>query len=77
MQQKPDNFSMEDAMRFVSSPAGRQLMAMLQKSNGDAVKKAMDQAAKGNMEEAKDAIAGMTLTEDMKDLLRSQGGFHG
>lgn len=77
MQQKSNNFSMEDAMRFVNSPAGKQLMAMLQKSNGDAVKKAMDQAAKGNMDEAKDAIKSMTLTEDMKNLLKQQGGFHG
>ena len=77
MQQKPDNFSMEDAMQFVNSPAGRQLMAMLQKSNGDAVKRAMEQAAKGNMDEAKEAIKGMTLTDDMKKLLKPQGGFHG
>lgn len=77
MEQKSNNFSMEEAMRFVNSPAGRQLMAMLQQSNGKAVKSAMEQAAKGNMDEAKEAIKGMTLTEDMKKLLKQQGGFHG
>lgn len=74
MQKKSDNFSMEDAMRFVNSPAGKQLMAMLQQSNGGAVQKAMEQAAKGNMEQAKETIKGLTLTEDMKNLLKQSGG---
>lgn len=74
MDQKSNNFSMEEAMRFVNSPAGKQLMAMLQQSNGGAVQKAMEHAAKGNMEQAKEAIKGMTITEDMKNLMKRSGG---
>ncbi|MBQ3252568.1 MAG: hypothetical protein IJB02_04945 [Oscillospiraceae bacterium] len=68
------NFSMEDAMRLIQSPAGQQLMKLLQSSDDPALHTAMDQANQGNMESAKDAIRKLAESEQIRKLISQLGG---
>lgn len=67
-------FSMEQAMAFAASPAGKQLIALLQSKGGADLSKAQAHAANGNLEQAKAELA--TLLEDpkIKTLLKQFGG---
>ena len=47
MQNKPDNFSLADAMRLANTPAGKQLIALLQATGGKDLDEARKAAAKG------------------------------
>ena len=60
MQNNP--LSAQDAMRLASSPAGQQLIALLQKNGTDSVQSAIDKAAAGDLSHAKELI-----TQLMKD----------
>ena len=52
MEKNSQNFSMDEAMRLAKSPAGQQLIALLQQSNGPQLQKAMDLASAGDMKSA-------------------------
>lgn len=52
MEKNSQNFSMEEAMKMANSPAARQLIAMLQSTNGAQLQKAADLAAAGDMKNA-------------------------
>lgn len=67
-------FSMEQAMAFAASPAGKQLIAMLQKRGGTDLTKAQEYAAAGNMEQAKDALSTLISDPQVKALLKQFGG---
>lgn len=49
-------FSIQQAMKLANSDAGRQLFALLQATQQDALEGAMHQAASGNLEGAKTII---------------------
>ena len=49
-------FSIQQAMKLANSDAGRQLFALLQATQGDALQGAMNQAATGNLDGAKTMI---------------------
>lgn len=68
------NFSMEQAMAFAASPAGQQLIAMLQKKGGADLTKAQEHAAAGNMDQAKDALSSLLSDPQIKALLKQFGG---
>ena len=74
MQKKSDNFSMQDAMQIANSAAGKQLMAMLQQSDPDALRKAMEQASKGDYTQAKQALEPLLASEEIKKLMKQLGG---
>ncbi len=57
-------FSIQQAMKLANSDAGRQLYALLQATQRDALQGAMNQAAAGNMDGAKSMIE--TLMSDPK-----------
>ena len=59
MQKNSDNFSMQDALRLAQSEKGQQLFAMLKAQNGDAMNKAMEQAATGNYDQVKDTLSAL------------------
>ncbi len=61
MQNKPENFSIHDAMRLANSPAGKQLIAILQSTGGSDLEQARRAVEKGDYESAKS-----NLTEIMK-----------
>ena len=74
MQNKPQNFSPEDAMRLASTPAGQQLIAILQKSGKESINNAVSQAKEGNMEQAKRALAPLLASPEVQKLLKELGG---
>ncbi len=73
MQQKPSDFSMQEAMRFVNSPAGQQLLALLKQSNDASLQKAMELAAKGDITQAKEVLKGISQNPQVKQLLGKMG----
>lgn len=74
MQKNSDNFSMQDAMRMANSPAGKQLLALLQQSDPDALRKAKAQAAAGDYSQISQILAPLLESEDVKKLLKQLGG---
>ena len=73
-QSNPQNFSMEQAMKIANSPAGRQLIALLQQRGGDDFQKAMANAASGNFEMAKDSLSSVLQDQKVTALLKELGG---
>ena len=74
MQKKSEDFSLEDAQRLAGSPAAQQLLALFRRTDPAALSKAMDQAAAGNYQQAKDAIESLMANEEAKSLLAQLGG---
>ena len=77
MKKKPDfhgNFSVEDAMRLAQSDAGKQLIAILQNADSGSVQSAMDHAAAGDYETAKQALSSLLSSPEAKQLLEQLGG---
>ena len=74
MQKNFDDFSMQDAMRLMRSPAGKQLLALLQQTDPDALKKAKEQASSGDYSQIGQTLAPLLASEDVKKLLQQLGG---
>ena len=74
MQKNSENFSFQDAMHFANSPAGKQLIALLQQSDPNAMQKAMEQASSGDYEKARQALEPFLALEEVKKLMRQLGG---
>jgi len=63
------NFSVDEVKKFAQSPAGQQLMAMLQRSDSEAVR----QAQAGNYEDAMKRLSGFLQTPEAQRLLKDLG----
>lgn len=74
MQKNSGDFSMQDALRLVNSPAGRQLLTLLQQTDPAALRKAMEQASGGDYSQAKQSLAPLLASEEVQALLRQLGG---
>lgn len=74
MQQNDRNFDMTSIMQFASTPAGRQLIAILQQSDKTAMNAAMEQAKKGNYSQAKEVLSPLLASEEVQKLLKQMGG---
>lgn len=74
MQQKPNNFSMQDAMHLANTPAGQQLLSLLQQSNPDVLGKAKQQAAAGEYTQLAKTLESLMASEEVKKLLTQLGG---
>ena len=74
MQQNSPQFSMEEAMRLMNTDAGKKLIALLQSSNDPGLQKAMDQAAKGDLAQAKASLGKITASPEVQALLKQMGG---
>lgn len=74
MQKNSGNFSFQDIMHLANSPAGKQLISLLQKTDSTAMQKAMEQASAGDYEKAKQALEPFLASEDVKKLMRQLGG---
>lgn len=74
MEKNSNNFSMQEALRLAKSPAGQQLLALLQQSDPQALKKAMAQASAGDYSQISQTLAPMLASEDVKKLLQQMGG---
>ena len=74
MQKNSENFSMQEALRLVKSPAGQQLLALLQQQGGGKVQQIADQAAAGNYENAMQSLKPLLDSPQIQALLRQLGG---
>lgn len=65
-----ENFDMAYLMRLAQSPAGRQLLELLQTSGGGALETALARASAGDMAGAKNALAPVMSSPKVQALLR-------
>ena len=61
--------ALSEAMLLAQSPVGNQLAALLQQSNAQGLRRAMEQAADGRLDEAKDTINDFLATREGQTLL--------
>ena len=76
MQNKAENFSIEEAMRLAQSDTGQQLLALLKTQNSEALRKATEQASCGNYEGASHALSSLLDSPEVKKLVAQMGGPH-
>ena len=69
--------AMEDALRMAQSPAGQQLLKLLQQSNGPQLNQAMEKAAAGDYAAAKMLLSNLMQDPQARQLLDRMGGNHG
>ena len=77
MEEKSNNFSMQDMMRLAGTPAGQQLLDHLQKKNSKQLQMAIAHAVSGNMEQAKAILSELIGDPESQKLIRQLGGSHG
>lgn len=69
------DFSMEDAKRLASTPAGQQLIKIMQQGhNAKLLQNAAQAASQGDYSQLKAALGPMLNSEDVQKLLRQLGG---
>ena len=73
MQKKSEDFSMEQIKSVLKSPAGKELISILQKSDSATLQQAVDAAKSGNYNAASDSVRKL-LTPEMEALIRQMGG---
>lgn len=74
MQKKNQDFSMEEVMRLAQSPAGQQLLAMLQQSDSGKLEQAVTQAKAGDYSQASQTLSAMLSSPEAQILLKQLGG---
>lgn len=74
MNGKNKDFSMEDAKRLASTPAGQQLIAIMQQQNANLLQEAAQAASQGDYKKLQAALTPMLNSEDVQKLLRQLGG---
>lgn len=67
------NFSIQDAMRLASTPAGQQLIQILQQQNNADMESAMASAAAGDYTQAKKALSSLLSDPTTQALLKQLG----
>ena len=72
--QLPQGITREEIMRIANSPAGQQLVRLLQQRGGDQLQNAVDKASRGNFEDAKNTLSDMLNTPEIQAMLRQLGG---
>lgn len=68
-----DEKAIQEAMRMANSPAGKQLIKLLQQSSGADLQKVMAQAAAGDYTGAKQAIETLADSPEVKKHLKQMG----
>ena len=74
MEKKIQDFSMDEVMRLAKSPAGKQLIAMLQQQNNGQLQQAMTQAKSGDYANASKTVSDMLSSPEAQKLLKELGG---
>lgn len=70
MEHKPDSpMDLSEVMRMAQSPAGQQLLALLQQSSGEELRDAMEKASAGDYSQAKKTINAFLSTPEAKALM--------
>lgn len=74
MVKKSEDFSMQEIMHLAKSPAGQQLLAMLQRSDSGKVQQAADLAAAGQYNQAAQALQSVLSSPEAQALIKQLGG---
>lgn len=74
MNQKSDNFSLEQAARLASTDAGQQLMGLIRSQQGASLDGAIAKANAGDYSELQKAVQKLMSTPEAKKLLEKLGG---
>ena len=74
MAEKFDEHSMEDMMKLAKSPAGQQLLTLLQQSADQNMQQALRRAAAGDMAGAKELLSPALADPRIQALLNQMGG---
>ncbi len=69
-----DGFSREKALAFAQSDAGKKLIALLQQTKPQELQKVIDQAAAGNLEEAKKGVSALLSDPRAKSFVEEMRG---
>ena len=77
MEKKSQDFSIQEAQRLAKSPAGKQLMQMLQQQDPSQLQQAMDLASAGNYKEAGKMLQSLLASPEAQKLMQQLGGKHG
>lgn len=73
MQKNSDQFSMREAMRMAQSKEGQQLLALLRSGNDETLSSAMNQAAAGDYEQARQTLSALLADPQVRSLLEKMG----
>lgn len=68
----PENLA--QLQRMAQSPAGQQLIRLLQQNGGADFQNAMRQASLGNLDQAKSVLSSLLSAPEAQSLLRQLGG---
>lgn len=63
----------QEAKRIAASPAGQELIRLLQQNGGQHLQQALNKAAKGDYADAKDALSALLNNPDAQSLLNQLG----
>lgn len=70
----PSQPSMQEMLRLAASPAGKQLIALMQQKGGEDLQKAMKLAATGDYMQVKKAMESVLSDPQAQKLLKELGG---
>lgn len=73
MQKNSQDFSMQEALQLAKTPAGQQLLAMLQQADKQALQQVMQQATSGNYQEASKNLNKLLSTPEAQNLMKELG----
>lgn len=77
MEKKSQDFSIEEVQRLAGSPAGQQLLQLLQQRDSGQLQRAMELASGGNYREAGSALQSLLASAEAQKLIQQLGGKHG
>lgn len=73
MDNTPNNFSIQEVMRLAKTPAGQELIALLQQADGTALRNAAEQASGGNYQQAKSTLEPLLRSPEIQKLVKQLG----
>lgn len=74
MQKNSSNFDIQEAMRLAKTPAGQQLLAMLNQGDARQLQQAKQQANAGDYTAAMSTVKQILNTDEGRELLKKLGG---
>ena len=74
MQKNSENFSIQDAMRLASTPAGQELLSLLRRCDSAQLQQAAQLASAGNYTQAQQLLSGFLQDPEVQQLLFQLGG---
>ena len=77
MENQKQPFSMEDIARLAGTPAGQQLIALLQSTGGQDVENARKAAQSGDYAQAKNSLSHILRSPKVQQLLKEMEKNHG